>query len=88
MPNIKIYNESEGIRELVAVEKFKDITDHIKFFSKVRFVIIIDRLYLMKSQGLDKKKYGIGMKIIAAECENKAKNPLERTDTSFVDFVG
>ena len=41
----------------------------------------------MKSQGLDKKKYGIGIKIIAAECENKAKNPLERTEASFVDFT-
>ena len=41
----------------------------------------------MKSQGLDKKKYGIGIKIIAAEGENKAKNTLERTDTSFVDFT-
>ena len=55
---------------MVVAEKFKDITDHIKFLSKVRFIIIIiDRLYLMKNQRLDKKTNGIGIKIIATECE-------------------
>ena len=41
----------------------------------------------MKNQGPDKKKYGICIKIVAAECENTIKKPLARTDTSFIDFT-
>ena len=86
-PNMKLYNKIDGVRELVSVEKINDISDHIKYLTKVRFIINIDRVYLMKSQGLDKKKYGVCIKIVAAECENTIKNPIERTDTSFVDFT-
>ena len=58
----------------------------MKYLTKVRFVVIIHRLYVMKTQTSDKKRYGICIKIIAAECENTVKKQLERTDTHFVDF--
>ena len=58
----------------------------MKYLTKVRFVVIIHRLYVMKTQIADKKRYAVCIKIIAAACENKAKKQLERTDTNFVDF--
>ena len=86
-PSIKLYNKVDGARNLVGVEKLNDITEHIKYLTKVRFIINIDRLYLMKNLGGDKKKYGVCIKIVAAECENTIKKPLERSDTSFIDFT-
>ena len=86
-PVINLYNKEDGVRKLVTVEKLDDITEHLKYLTKARFIINIDRLYLMKIQNGDKKKYGICIKIVAAECENTIKKPLERTDTSFVDFT-
>ena len=71
----------------MSVEKLSDITEHIKYLTKVRFIINVDRMYLMKNQGADKRKYGICIKIVAAECENTIKNPLVRSDTSFIDFT-
>ena len=85
-PSIKLYNKSENGREVVAIDKFKDITDHMKYLTKVRFVAIIHRLYVVKTQIADKKRYCICSKIIAAECERKVKKQHERTDTNFVDF--
>ena len=85
-PSIKLYNKSENGREVVVVDKFKDITDHMKYLTKVRFVVSIHRLHVVKTQIADKKRYGICIKIIAAECENKAKKQLERTGTKFVEF--
>ena len=85
-PNLKLFNKTEGGREVIAIDKFKDITDHMRYLTKVRFVILIHRLYVMKNQVGDKKRYGICIKIIAAACENKVKKQLARIGTSFVDF--
>jgi len=86
-PNLKLFNKTENGREVIAIDKFKDITDHMRYLTKVRFVILIHRLYVMKNQVGDKKRYGICIKIIAAECENKVKKQLERSDVDFIDFI-
>jgi hypothetical protein len=85
MPKIKLFNKTEDGRELVNVESFKDVTDHIKYLTKVRFIISIDRLYLMKSQGLSKLKYGVFLKMLTAECENKKQE--EKPETFNLDFL-
>ena len=73
------------MRLLVNVESFKDMTDHIKYLTKVRFIICLDRLYLMKSQGTSKQKYGVFLKILIAECENKKQE--DKSDTFNLDFI-
>ena len=71
-PKLKLYDKSNGLRNDVLVENFKDTTDHMKYLSTHRFIIHMNRLYTMKSQGSsDKRKYAIGLKIIAVECTNK-----------------
>ena len=85
IPKIKLYNKTEDSRELVNVEAFKDVTDHIKYLTKVRFIICIDRLYLMKSQGISKQKYGVFLKILTAECENKKQE--EKPEVFNLDFL-
>ena len=56
LPKLNLYNKTYDSRELVNVETFKEATEHIKYLTKVRFIISIDRLYLMKSQGASKLK--------------------------------
>ena len=85
VPKIKLFNKTEDGRELVNVEAFKDVTDHIKYLTKVRFIISIDRLYLMKSQGISKQKYGVFLKILTAECENKKQE--EKPEVINLDFL-
>ena len=82
-----MFNKTENGREVIAIDKFKDITDHMRYLTKVRFVIVIHRLYVMKTQVGDTKRYGICIKIIAAARENKVKTQLERSDADFVDFI-
>ena len=55
-PNLKLFNKPENGREVIAIDKFKDITDHMRYLTKVRFVIVIHRLYVMKTQVGAKKK--------------------------------
>jgi hypothetical protein len=39
----------------------------------------------MKSQGTSKQKYGVFLKILIAECENKKQE--EKSDTFNLDFL-
>ena len=61
-PVINLYNKVDGVRNFVSVEKLNDITDHLKYLTKVRFIINIDRLYLMTIQNGDKKNTGYVLK--------------------------
>ena len=61
-PVINLYNKVDGVRNFVSVEKLNDITDHLKYLTKARFIINIDRLYLMKIQNGDKKNTGYVLK--------------------------
>ena len=85
VPKLKLYNKTEDSRELVNVETFNDVTEYIKYMSKVRFIICIDRLYLMKGQGAEKKKYGVFTKMLTAECENKKQE--EKVEEFCLDFL-
>ena len=55
-PSIMLYIKSENGCEVVAIDKFKDITEHMKYLTKVRFVVIIHRLYALKTQIANKKR--------------------------------
>ena len=84
-PTCRVIDKSNGDRKDVNVNDFKELTDHIKFMSKHRMVIHINRIYSMKNQnGGDKRKYGIALKLAAMECTNKNRK-LERTDSQFYD---
>ncbi len=81
----KVIDKSNGNRDTIQLNSFKDLTDHIKFMSKHRMVLHINRLYSMKNQaGGEKRRYGIALKLAAMECSNKTRR-LERTDSHFYD---
>ena len=84
-PTCKVIDKSSGDRDNVKVNNFKDQTDHIRFMTKHRMVIHMNRLYSMKNQaGGEKRRYGIDLKLAAMECTNKTRK-LERTDSQFYD---
>ena len=73
-PTCRVFDKSEGEKKQVALESFKDLTVHMRFLTKHRFVIHISRLYCMKIQaGGEERTYGIGLKLAAVECTNKIK---------------
>ena len=55
LPNIRLYDRVEDVCIVIIIEKLKDLTDHMRYLSKVRFNITIHKLYLMKTQIGDKK---------------------------------
>ena len=76
-----------GDRGTVQLNSLKDLPEHIRFMTKHRMVIHINRLYSMKNQaGGEKRRYGIALKLAAMECTNKTKK-LERTDSYFYDAM-
>ena len=60
----------------------------MRYMSKHRFIVHINKLYSMKSNnGGDKKKYGLSLTITAVECSNKPQPArIERSSGIFVDF--
>lgn len=73
-PTCRVFDKSNGEKKEIAVESLKDLTEHMRFLTKHRFVIHVQRLYSMKTQaGGEKRKYGIGLKLAAVECTNKIK---------------
>ena len=86
-PTCKVIDKSNGERENIKANNFKELTDHIKFMSKHRMVLHINQLYSMKNQaGGEKRRYGIALKLAAMECANKTRK-LERADSHFYDPI-
>ena len=86
-PTCKVIDKSNGNRDTIKLNSFKDLTDHIKLMSKHRMALHINRLYSMKNQaGGEERRYGIALKLAAMECTNKTRKQ-ERTDSHFYDAI-
>ncbi len=86
-PTCRVIDKSSGERDAVKVNGFKDLTEHIRFMTKHRMVIHMSRLYSRKNQaGCEKRRYGIALKLAAAECATKTRK-LERADSHFYDTI-
>ena len=55
------------------MDTFSDALKHMRFMTKHRFVIHLNRLYAMKNQpsSNEKWKYGMVLKLAAAECTSQ-----------------
>ena len=84
-PTCKVIDKSSGEREAVKINGFKDLTEHIRFMTKHRMAIRLNRLHSIKNQaGGDTRSYGSALKLAAMECTNKTRK-LERADSHFYD---
>ena len=48
-PKIRLFDKSDGRRELVETKSLKDITNHMRYMTKHKFIIHISKLYCMKN---------------------------------------
>ena len=73
-----------GTTQEIPLNSFSDVTKHMRYMTKHRMVIDVQKLYAMKTaSGGDKRKYGVTVRLVAAECTNRA----EVTNNKCVDFL-
>ena len=49
-PKLKFHDRSNGTRAEVIVKKFVDTTEHMRFLTKNRLIVYMNRLYSMKTK--------------------------------------
>ena len=87
-PMFALFERKNGKREKIDMASFEDMLDYIKYRNKLRFVISFSKLYAMKtSNGSDKKKYGITLKINCVEVtqNNSIKSKVNNDRDIFDD---
>ena len=87
-PTFRLFDKnSDGNRVEIKLESFKDALQHMRYMTKHRFVIHLNRLYCMKNQPgtNEKRKHGIVLKLAAVECTNKTP-PADRNANPCVDL--
>ena len=63
-----------GVTQEIPLNNFSDVTKHMRYMTKHRMIIDVQKLYAMKtSPGGDKRKYGVTVRLVAAECTNRAE---------------
>ena len=63
-----IGKKNDGTKEEIPLNSFSDVTVHTRCMTKHRMIIEVQRLYAMKTtSGGEKRKYGITVKLVAAE---------------------
>jgi hypothetical protein len=67
---VKLFECYQGERTKIDITSFDDLLNHVKFLSKLRFIISFAKIYAMKTKnGSEKKKYGIVLKITHIEVQ-------------------
>ena len=87
-PTFRLFDKSsQGNRVEIKLESFKDALQHMRYMTRHRFVIHLNRLYCMKKQPgtNEKRKYGIVLKLAAVECTNKTP-PTDRSANPCIDM--
>ncbi len=71
-PTCRVFDKSNGVRDEIKPKNLDDLTNHMKFMSKHRFIIHVCKLFTMKKfTDKEKRIYGICLKLAAVECTNK-----------------
>ena len=86
VPTFRIIDKpKEGKKTEVELNSFDDVTQHMRYMTEHRMIIQVQKIYAMKTaSGGDKRKYGVTLKLVAAECTNKESTTSR--DKFNVDF--
>ena len=77
-------------RNTADINSIDDIHDYLKFLSKNRFIIEMQRIYASKSNNINgKRHYGVILKMICVECVNNYRKieDVEQNENKIVDFL-
>ena len=81
-----IDRQDDGTKLEIPLNTFSDATKHMRYMTKHRMILEVQKLYAMKTNsGGDKRKYGITVKLVAAECTNRAEITNNRCIDLFDD---
>jgi len=81
-----IEKKNDGTKEEILLNSFSDVTIHMRYMTKHRMIIEVQKLYAMKTtSGGEKRKYGITVKLVAAECTNRGEITNNRCIDLFDD---
>ena len=81
-----IDKKNDGTKEEIPLNSFSDATVHMRYMTKHRMIIEVQKLYAMKTtSGGEKRKYGITVKLVAAECTNRGEITNNRCIDLFDD---
>ena len=81
-----IEKKNDGTKEEILLNSFSDVTVHMRYMTKHRMIIEVQKLYAMKTtSGGEKRKYGITVKLVAAECTNRGEITNNRCVDLFDD---
>ena len=80
-----IDKKNDGSKEEIPLNSFSDAV-HMRYMTKHRMIIEVQKLYAMKTtSGGEKHKYGITVKLVAAECTNRSEVTNNRCIDLFDD---
>ena len=81
-----IDKKNDGAKEEITLNSFSDVTTHTRYMTKHRMIIELQKLYAMKTNsGGEKRKYGITVKLVAADCTNRSEVTNNRCIDLFDD---
>ena len=85
LPLFRLIDKKEdGTKEEIPLNSFSDVTAHMRYMTKHRMIIEVQKLYAMKTtSGGEKRKYGITVKLVAVECTNRG----EVTNNRCIDLL-
>jgi hypothetical protein len=75
LPLFRLIDRNDDVtKEKIQLKSFSDATKHMRYMTKHRMVLEVQKLYAMRTNsGGDKGKYGITVKLVAAECTDRAE---------------
>ena len=81
-----IDKKNDGTKEEITLHSFSDVTANMRYMTKHRMITEVQKLYAMKTtSGGDKRKYGVTVKLVAAECTNRSEVTNNRCFDLFDD---
>jgi hypothetical protein len=93
IPKLSLFDKDviNNTRHAVEINSIDDIHNYLKFLSKNRFIIELNRIYASKSNNISgKRHYGVILKMHCVECINnyrKIDEVVENNDNKVIDFL-
>ena len=78
-----IDKKNDGTKEEITLHSFSDVTANMRYMTKHR--MIIEAHAMKTTSGGDKRKYGVIVKLVAAECTNRGEVTNNRCVDLFDD---
>ena len=89
LPLFRLFDRKDegGTPEEIHLNSFGEVTKHMRYLTKHRMIIEVQKVYAMKNgSGGDKRKYGISLKMVAVECTNKHEVTNNKCVDLFDDY--